>query len=227
MRWSGIQKRQLLPHAGCSGQRACQHPRLGHHQLPQSSSPSAPPSQVLLALEHLHTQGYIYCDLKPENLLVCHDGSLKVRLPTAVARLRMSASGATPQAAQPPRRVLKGGMDTLQCIHAWLAGSALPAGGLAWCAWGHQASVAVRPSSGSSLGRQSVQYTAGSSSNWLGAALLLAAPATPMRLAERRAARNSCLDATLLLAATASAVEAGLRRGWRPTFRYALWITRA
>jgi len=34
--------------------------------------------QVLLALEHLHQAGYIYCDLKPENLLVCHDGSLKV-----------------------------------------------------------------------------------------------------------------------------------------------------
>lgn len=35
-------------------------------------------AQVLLALEHIHGLGYIYCDLKPENLLVCTDGSVKI-----------------------------------------------------------------------------------------------------------------------------------------------------
>jgi len=34
--------------------------------------------QVLIALEDLHRAGLIYCDLKPENLLVCLDGSLKL-----------------------------------------------------------------------------------------------------------------------------------------------------
>jgi len=34
--------------------------------------------QVLIALEDLHRAGLIYCDLKPENLLVSLDGSIKV-----------------------------------------------------------------------------------------------------------------------------------------------------
>mmetsp|Transcript_5405 Transcript_5405/g.10188 ORF Transcript_5405/g.10188 Transcript_5405/m.10188 type:complete len:678 (+) Transcript_5405:94-2127(+) len=35
-------------------------------------------AQVLMALEDIHRLGLIYCDLKPENLLVCMDGSLKL-----------------------------------------------------------------------------------------------------------------------------------------------------
>jgi serine/threonine protein kinase len=37
-----------------------------------------PFGQVILALDHLHTQGTIYRDLKPENLLIDPQGYLKM-----------------------------------------------------------------------------------------------------------------------------------------------------
>ena len=33
---------------------------------------------VFMAIEHIHTQGYAYRDLKPENLLICQNGYLKI-----------------------------------------------------------------------------------------------------------------------------------------------------
>jgi len=35
-------------------------------------------SQVLLALEHIHSKGYVHRDLKLENLLITHDGAVKL-----------------------------------------------------------------------------------------------------------------------------------------------------
>jgi len=35
-------------------------------------------SNILLALEHIHSQGYVFRDLKPENLLISSNGYLKL-----------------------------------------------------------------------------------------------------------------------------------------------------
>ena len=35
-------------------------------------------AQVVLAIEHLHSLGVIYRDLKPENLLIAEDGNIKL-----------------------------------------------------------------------------------------------------------------------------------------------------
>lgn len=35
-------------------------------------------SQIICMLEHLHSQKFIYRDLKPENLMMCTNGYLKL-----------------------------------------------------------------------------------------------------------------------------------------------------
>jgi hypothetical protein len=57
------------------------------------------------------------------------------------------------------------------------------------------------------LQTQSAVHAASSSNGWLGAALLLAALAAPMRDAVRRAACSSCLNAALLLAPAATSMR--------------------
>jgi hypothetical protein len=62
------------------------------------------------------------------------------------------------------------------------------------------------------LEAQRVVHTAGSSNDWLGAALVLAALAPSMRLAVLRAACSSPLGAAQVLAALASAVRDAVPR---------------
>jgi hypothetical protein len=59
---------------------------------------------------------------------------------------------------------------------------------------------------------QRAVHAAGSSSDWLGAAFLVAPPATTMRLAMWRAACSSCLGAALVLAPPAAAMRAAVPR---------------
>eukprot|EP00241_Pyramimonas_parkeae_P003952 CAMPEP_0114238646 /NCGR_PEP_ID=MMETSP0058-20121206/8032_1 /TAXON_ID=36894 /ORGANISM="Pyramimonas parkeae, CCMP726" /LENGTH=653 /DNA_ID=CAMNT_0001350763 /DNA_START=13 /DNA_END=1971 /DNA_ORIENTATION=- len=52
-------------------------------------------AQVLMALEDLHRTGLVYCDLKPENLLVCVDGSVKLADLGLAARFPKEGKGLT------------------------------------------------------------------------------------------------------------------------------------
>lgn len=68
------------PCASCVGSRCVWAKPPSHaasYKSPRSPG-TAQSSQVLLALEHMHEKNFVHRDLKLENLLITHDGAIKL-----------------------------------------------------------------------------------------------------------------------------------------------------
>ena len=82
-------------------------PRRSNTDPSPPNKPGTSPSQTLLALEHAHQHGIVHRDIKPGNIFLCQDGTLKVTdfgIAHAAGEVRLTGTGAqlgTPEYMSP------------------------------------------------------------------------------------------------------------------------------